>query len=54
MHHLGTEKNETFVFEDAIHAIRTAKNDGFPVAGVYDKSEEKAMSLCKPGKNCKV
>ncbi|MBQ8497191.1 MAG: HAD family phosphatase [Clostridia bacterium] len=37
--HLGTEKSETVVFEDAYHALMTAKNDGFPVAAVYDKHE---------------
>ena len=37
--YLGTEKHETLVFEDVLHALRTAKNDGFPVAAVYDKHE---------------
>lgn len=37
--HLETEKSETIVFEDAYHALMTAKNDGFPVAAVYDKHE---------------
>ena len=32
---LGTKKDETVVFEDALHALMTAKNDGFPVAAVY-------------------
>ena len=36
---LGTKKEETVVFEDALHALMTAKNDGFPVAAVYDKHE---------------
>ena len=36
---LGTKKDETVVFEDALHALMTAKNDGFPVAAVYDKHE---------------
>ena len=36
---LGTRKEETVVFEDALHALMTAKNDGFPVAAVYDKHE---------------
>ena len=38
--HLGTEKEKTFVFEDAFHALQTAKNDGFPTVAVYDKSEK--------------
>ena len=37
--YLGTQKSETVVFEDAYHALMTAKNDGFPVAAVYDKHE---------------
>ena len=37
--YLGTEKHETIVFEDALHALMTAKNDGFSVAAIYDKHE---------------
>lgn len=36
---LGTEKKRTAVFEDAVHALRTAKADGFPTVAVYDGSE---------------
>jgi len=39
---LGTKKAETLVFDDALYAIRTAKETGFPVAAVYD-SHEKAQ-----------
>ena len=39
---LGTAKSETVVFDDAPHAVRTAKKAGFLVAGVYD-SHEKAQ-----------
>lgn len=35
---LGTKKEETAVFEDAIYAIRTASRDGFPVVAVYDEA----------------
>ena len=35
---LGTEKQETYVFEDSYHAVETAAKAGFPVAAVYDKS----------------
>lgn len=38
---LGTSKNETVVFEDALHAIQTAKSVGFLVAAVYDASADK-------------
>lgn len=37
--HLGTLKDETIVFEDAFHAAKTAKADGFKVAAVYDAHE---------------
>lgn len=36
---LGTDRDNTVVFEDALHAAATAKCDGFAVVGVYDKSE---------------
>lgn len=37
---LGTDIGETAVFEDALHAARTARKAGFPVCGVYDASAE--------------
>ena len=37
---LGTKKEETFVFEDAFYAVRTAVFDGFPTVAVYDESSE--------------
>ncbi len=36
---LGTPKNETVIFEDAIYAIRTARKANFPIAAVYDDSQ---------------
>ncbi len=36
---LGTAQAETMVFDDALYAVRTAKNAGFPVAAVYDPHE---------------
>lgn len=36
--HMGTEISSTWVFEDVYHAIQTAKNAGFRIAGVYDES----------------
>lgn len=33
---MGTLPEETWVFEDALYAIQTAKNAGFRTAGVYD------------------
>ena len=43
--YLGTEKCETLVFEDAFHALMTAKGDGFPVAAVYDEHEVRQEEL---------
>ncbi len=37
---LGSTPEHTIVFEDALHAARTAKAAGFLVAGVYDPSAE--------------
>ena len=39
MRRLQSNKKDTVVFEDAFHAIRTAKAAGFRVAAVYDASE---------------
>ena len=43
--HLETPKDETVVFEDAFHAIKTAKGDGFRVAAVYDPHEERQKEI---------
>ena len=43
--HLGTKKEETLVFEDALYAVRTAKADGFQVAGIYDSFEKEQEAL---------
>ena len=47
---LGTEISKTIVVEDALYAVRTAKNAGFIVIGVYDSAEndqqEEIKSLC--------
>lgn len=36
----GSERSKTWVFEDSAFAVTTAKNAGFPVLAVYDKSSE--------------
>lgn len=36
---LRSNKKDTVVFEDALHALRTAKEAGFRTAAVYDASE---------------
>lgn len=40
MRRLRSNKKDTVVFEDALHAIRTAKAAGFRVAAVYDPAAE--------------
>ncbi len=45
LNHLGTPKTETVVFEDVLHAIKTAKEDGFKVAAVYDAHEPKQEEI---------
>lgn len=44
---MGTEKDKTWVFEDALYSAKTVKADGFPLVGVYDKSEEGRAELEK-------
>ena len=39
LEHLGTEKSDTYIFEDLPFALNTAKTDGFPTVGVYDRHE---------------
>lgn len=38
---LGAAPEETWVFEDALYAIKTAKAAGFHTVGVYDRSSQK-------------
>ena len=45
LQYLQTDKSETLVFEDALFAARTAKNAGFKVCGVFDKSEKSVEEL---------
>lgn len=42
---IGTEKETTWVFEDALYAAKTAKANGYNVVGIYDKSEPKQDEL---------
>ena len=39
LEHLGTPKDETFIFEDALYAIVTAHKAGYNVVGIKDVSE---------------
>ena len=43
--HLETAKSKTVVFEDALHALKTAKADGFVTVGVFDVHEENQEEL---------
>lgn len=43
--HLNTEKGETVLFEDALYALTTAKEDGFVTVGVFDIYEENQEQL---------
>lgn len=36
---LGTDKQTTWIFEDALYAAKTAKANGYRVVGIYDESE---------------
>ena len=45
MEHMDTDRSNTVVVEDAWHAIRTAKEDGFLVAAVYDSHESMQSSV---------
>ena len=41
---LDTDPSDTWVFEDALHAIRTAKKAGFRTAGVYDQASGRDLA----------
>lgn len=38
---LGTKRTATWVFEDALYAIKTAKKAGFRTVGLYDETSKK-------------
>ncbi|MCD8021220.1 MAG: HAD family phosphatase [Clostridiales bacterium] len=45
---LKAKPEEVYVFEDAIHAVETAKNAGFPVVAVYDEASKMEWSqICE-------
>lgn len=50
LEHLGTPKENTFVFEDALYAIETANKAGYNLVGIKDVSEkapeEEISKLC--------
>ncbi len=44
---MGTDIEDTWVFEDAYHAAKTAYNAGFKVCGVYDESSKEHLDELK-------
>lgn len=42
---IGTDKETTWVFEDALYAAKTAKANGYNLIAIYDESEENADEL---------
>lgn len=47
MYYFDADRSNTIIFEDAIHAVRSAKNDGFMTVSVFDKSEKQQKILQK-------
>lgn len=45
MEYFGADRSSAVVFEDAIHAIQTAKTDGFAVVAVFDNSEKRQAEI---------
>lgn len=45
LNELGTEKQTTWIFEDALYAAKTAKKAGYNVVGICDKSEPEQEEL---------
>ena len=41
MEHFNSDRSSSIIFEDALHAIKTAKNDGFTVVSVFDNREKR-------------
>ena len=49
MESLGTDRSNTVIFEDALHAVQTAKADGFLTVGLCDpyiQEQEQLQALC--------
>ncbi len=44
---LGTEKENTYVFEDAVYAVKTARGEGFPCIGIYEATMQYKGDLMK-------
>ena len=46
MEYFETDRSNTVVFEDAFHAVWTAKMDGFTTVAVFDNSEKRQAEIC--------
>lgn len=49
MEYLGTDRGNTVIFEDALHAVQTAKADGFLTVGIFDpyiQEQKQLQPLC--------
>ena len=50
LEYLGTDRETTYIFEDAAYALKTAYTNGFKVVGVYDRNvfvtEDEIKKLC--------
>ena len=44
---LGTKKAATWVFEDALYALKTAKEADFRTVGIYDETSRKEQEKIK-------
>lgn len=45
MEFLGTDRSSTVIFEDALHAVQTAKADGFLTVGISDPYTQEQQQL---------
>ena len=45
--HLGTNKEYTYVFEDAYHAVKTLRENGFKIVGIYDDASKDQEEIIK-------
>lgn len=49
MEYLGTDRSNTVIFEDALHAVQTAQEDGFMTVGIFDsyiQEQKQLQALC--------
>lgn len=45
--YMGTYKEDTYVFEDGVYAVKTASNAGFMTVGIYDDSSDESWEEMK-------